>query len=318
MQLEYSDHATGELANYIKNFDRNTQLAVLKARVMQLLDSKANSKVIYEGKTLPDILYTRDIYDSDRTTLVDILVERGADFSTHAARAGWVQKYPNKVSSSILHKRYPHLLAEESVKIFLGLPINDAARLRDFLTARSEPFDVNLRVDEVFGRTRMYEAISVSAVEFVRVLLQYGARLDIKDANNMSPLDHAIVSMKVPENSVVARRMYDLVWQETCKKMSLEDVYHVNPPNEVVCEQPPTATAMRIREIFNFKKGVYTQVIDDLANDKQTSTIRTFDEAGEIGAIALARKAFRKATGHEAPQQAYYQNKIVDKTLPQP
>lgn len=318
MQVEYSSYATKALADYIKNFVPTTPLEELRHRVKQLLDANANPSVIVDGKTLPDILFARDIYNSDRTALVHMLVDKGADFSTHADRLKWVKRYSNCPSTKILFARYPHLLAEEKVIRFCELPANDVAGLQEILSEKSNPVDVNLQIDKISCRTKIYAAIQIGAIKSVELLLQHGARMDVRDADGISPLDLAIHCMKSAENPAVARRMYDLVWQATFEKSSLEDVYHVRLPDEVVCEQPPTATALRIREVFNFSKGVYTQIIDDFANNRQTACVRTFDEVGDIGAIALARTAFRKATSRDVPQQAYYQSKIADKSLPQP
>jgi hypothetical protein len=165
--------------------------------------------------------------------------------------------------------------------------------------------DINVQ-HPVSGRTVLHEACADKNIPSIRLLLKYQARTDIKDIDGETAIDLArrlYTEASLPHQSVI-----DALTQGS-SDLPQDKIPSKNGQAEISFIHDKPDLGLRITEIFNFKSGIYREIIYSKKTNTQSSSILPFDALEHTRHFADAKAEFIKQGG--VPDYAF--KKRLDK-----
>lgn len=139
------------------------------------------------------------------------------------------------------------------------------------------------------GETALHRAVASNNEEALCRLLAAGADGFIRNADGRNAYEYA------REREARAPIM------DALRKFSLDpgiaEDWRVTGDMEVAHVAVKAPLGLQITEIFNFSSQTYTQVIQDIAHDRQSHLMRTFSECGDFTMIPKAAERLAQLTG---------------------
>jgi hypothetical protein len=213
--------------------------------------------LVFSNQDYLDRAVFRCVEDGEHPETLSRLIAMGGQFGYHAHLVHWVLNPESEASLTIL------------------------------LDAGA---DVNIKNWE--KKTPLHNAIQGENINAVRLLLKYHARLDILDEDGSTPAD-------------LARRLY----QKTTKSCYQEILTVLNtavslPPTDPILGKSELSfihdkpeLGQRITETFNFKSGIYREVVYCAATNTQSNTVVSFNALEDTRHLADAEAEFIKQGG---------------------
>jgi ankyrin repeat protein len=134
-----------------------------RAAFERFIDAGANVNAVDDEGSTPLLLVAELAMKNDTTSMADVLVAKGADVAVRTSGQGFT----------------PLMHAANS----------NAPGVARAILSKLDPKDVDVRNSD--GMTALIVAASVGAGEVVRMLLEKGAKVDGRDAEDKTPLMHA-------------------------------------------------------------------------------------------------------------------------------
>jgi hypothetical protein len=223
--------------------------------------------------------------------IITLLLEKGAGFSS-----------PELLNKALYH--CVHKAQTLATLIAMGADVNfirnGVKPLIFYVTAPDDKdnlafllknnLDVNVK--DRYNNTPLHQAIRDKCVSAVEGLFHYGARLDVKNDENETPLE-------------MARRLYKDTHEHYYQKML--EAFHADtakPETSIVTDdekisfiREEPALGQRITETFNFKSGQYREVIYCEKTNTQSSSMTVFEQLEGSRLLLAAEAEFIKQGG---------------------
>lgn len=266
-----------DLLEYCSN---NYSVEYIRARIDKGADIHCTTS---EGKRPIDITSSEEI--------ITLLLEKGAGFSS--------PELLNKALYYCVHK------AQTLEKLIaLGANVNfvrsNTKPLAFYVTETKDKdslalllknnMDVNVK--DHYNNTPLHQAIRDKNVSAVQGLYHYGARLDVKNDDNETPLE-------------IARRLYKDTHEHYYQKML--EAFHVDtakPETSIITDDEKISfvhdepsLGQNITETFNFKSGIYREVIYCEKTNTQSSSMTVFEQLEGSRLLLNAEAEFIKQGG---------------------
>jgi ankyrin repeat protein len=178
-----------------------------KELVEALAKTKLSPNVWDENDSTP--LYLAVIFD--KPFLVKALIDAGANVNKSVAAPGVIYadyRGVHKASEDLLAEAIIHTNSPEIIETLLdaGVKINTVTNSPDRLTALHVAVEenkpelaelilkrksVNKNAKNINGQTPLHIAVRAQDTKFVKLLVNAGAKLDVKDNEGLTPVDHA-------------------------------------------------------------------------------------------------------------------------------
>jgi hypothetical protein len=147
--------------------------------------------------------------------------------------------------------------------------------------------NMDVNVKDHYNNTPLHQAIRDKNVSAVQGLYHYGARLDVKNDDNETPLE-------------MARRLYKDTHEHYYQKML--EAFHVDtakPETSIITDDEKISfvhdepsLGQNITETFNFKSGIYREVIYCEKTNTQSSSVLAFEQLESTKHFAHAKAEF--------------------------
>lgn len=275
-----------------------------------LLKRGANPKMTIKGNTLPDILldnssgslYARKVIFA----AARILVDAGAGFNDDDRRLEFMYEHINHID---YHRQFqvshPEFYRQAASKLFWRVNVGQTEIFSLLLDNGVDPNSVHANC-----QTLISVAIYNQKMELINLLLQAGARLDVKDQNGITPFDIARAAYMKDPSDTVRVKIYDLIRRETATQCPPQAEVHADDKTgELTRVTQNLMTCQRITEVFNFARGVYSRTDEHIDKPGVSTNIRLFQELQGTGLLAEANEVFKRLTGKEPPVEYRYDAK---------
>lgn len=253
------------------------------ATIQELLDKGADIHVTTpEGKTLLDLAWF--------TSNVEFFLDRGLNFSSQNELH---QLAYSRMENPKLFSRLVDMADDVNYRFRDLYLIHSAAANPDYMGSLQILIDAHadLNIKNDVGDSPLHIAILCRNIDVVHLLLKHHADLDIKNSKGETPFE---LARRLDKEDVSPYRDIASVFNEKITPLKAAPVVD-NEKVSFVHEE--AELGLRITEIFNFKSGIYREIIYAAATNSMSNTVVSLSTLEDTQHLAAAEAEFIKQGG---------------------